>query len=485
MRQELTVDQIKKRAVSAFFSLTFRRLALQAITFASINLILARIYPPETGILGIFNLGTAVIAAISYFSDIGLAAALIQKKEKVTQEDLRTTFTIQEILIGFLTLMVFFAAPQVSKFYHFDQSGVWLVRALGLAFLVSSFKVIPSVLLERNLNFNPLVAIEIFETLVFNIILLTLAFMGKGLWSFSIAAIVRSVTGSITLFIIAPWKIRFGLTTDSARQLLSFGIPFQTNSFLALIKDRLVPIFVAKIVGPVGLSLVTWSQALAFLPLEALNIVVRITFPAYSRLQEKPAELKTAIEKSLFATVSLVYPALFGLLAVAPAIVTHLVSVKWQPALSSLYLFTVATFFAAISTTFTNALAAIGKIKIVLQIMVFWTILTWILVPVAVFSLGFLGVSAAIAGVSATSFLPIVAIKKFVDVEIIKTIWKPLVASVIMSGIVYLISQNLVSNILSLALVVILGVVFYGILIFLLAKEEVLTGIKEVLRQPK
>ena len=48
MSEELTIYQIKKRAVTAFFSLTFRRLALQGITFASINLILARIYPPET-----------------------------------------------------------------------------------------------------------------------------------------------------------------------------------------------------------------------------------------------------------------------------------------------------------------------------------------------------------------------------------------------------------------------------------------------------
>lgn len=481
--EEITVSEIRKRAITAFFSLTFRRLALQAITFASINLILARIYPPETGILGIFNLGTAVIAAISYFSDIGLAAALIQKKEKVTQADLRTTFTIQEILIGILTLAIFLTAPQIASFYHLDNSGMWLIRVLGMAFFISSFKVIPSVVLERQLNFNPLVAVEIGETLVFNLILIPAAFLGLGLWSFSLAALARSTIGSAILFLIAPWKIGFGLTKEAARQLLSFGIPFQANTFLALIKDRLVPIFVAKIVGAVGLSLITWSQALAFLPLEALNIVIRITFPAYSRLQEKKEELKTAIEKSLFATAALVYPALFGLLAIAPSIVNYVVSAKWQPAMSSLYLFAFATFAATISTTFTNALTAIGQIKIVLKIMLFWTVLTWILVPIFVINFGFVGVSLGVACVSLTSFLPIIALKKFVEVEVVKTIWRPLTASVLMGLVVFIVSANLVSNILSLVLVIIFGAILYAFLIFLLAKEEVLIGIKEVLKK--
>ncbi len=483
MQSELTVDQIKKRAVTAFFSLTLRRLALQGITFASVNLILARIYPPETGILGIFNLATAVIGIMSYFSDIGLAAALIQKKEKVTDHDLRTTFTIQEILVALLVIIVFLAAPQIGQFYKLDEAGIWLIRALALAFLITSFKVIPSVLLERQLNFAPLVAVEIIETLVFNGVLLALAFGGLGLWAFSGGAIVRSLVGSVALFLMAPWKIGFGLTKETAKQLLAFGVPFQANTFLALVKDRLVPIFVAKVIGAYGLSLVTWSQALAFLPLEVLNIIVRIMFPAYSRLQDKPLELKLAVEKSLFATVALVYPALFGLLAIAPSVVTHVVSSKWQPALPSLYLFAVSTFLAAISTSFTNALTAIGQIKTVLKIMVFWTVLTWILVPILVISLGFIGVAAAIAIVSATSFLPIIALKRVVDVAVLQTVYRPFIASLAMALVVRLFANFLVSNLITLGLVIALGVILYSGLIWVLAKREVLVGVKEVLNR--
>lgn len=482
MRQEeIDLQTIKKRAVSAFFSLTFRRIALQAITFISINLILARIFPPETGILGIFNLGVAIIAFLSYFSDIGLAASLIQKKEKLTPQDLRTTFTIQETLIGLATLVILLFAPQIAHFYKLDEAGVFLIQALVIAFFITSFKVIPSVILERNLNFNPLVAVEIVETIIFNIILLTLSFLGFGLFAFSFAAIFRSVSGTVLLFAIAPWKVGFGLSREAARGLLSFGIPFQANTLLALVKDRLVPIFVAKVVGSTGLSFITWAQALAFLPLEVMNIIIRITFPAYARLQENRKELKAAIEKSLFATTLFLYPLLFGLLALAPAVVEHVVSSKWAPALPSLYLFSLSTFWASISTTFTNALNAIGQIRVTLKLMILWTILTWIFTPIFVFAFGFVGVAMASAIISFTSIISIIALKKFVPVSVIFSIRYPLLASIIMGALVYVLGRIFATNIFSLLILVILGGIFYFSLIFLLDREGTLKEIKGVL----
>lgn len=481
-QEELDLQVIKKRAVSAFFSLTLRRIALQAITFISINLILARIYPPETGILGIYNLGAAIIAFMSYFSDIGLAASLIQKKEKITQEDLKTTFTIQEILIGSLTVIAFFAAPAIASFYKLDEAGVWLIRALAISFFVTSFKVIPSVVLERHLNFKPLVAVEIFETLIFNIFLITLAFYGYGLWAFSTAAVIRAFVGTGTLFGIAPWRIEFGISKEAIHGLLTFGIPYQANTLLALVKDRLVPLFVAKVVGASGLSLVTWAQALAFLPLEAMTIIIRITFPTYARLQENKDELKKAIEKSLFATTLFLYPALFGLLALAPQVVSEVVSEKWRPALPSLYLFSLSTFWASISTTFTNALSAIGQIKTTLKLMVFWTILTWVLTPIFVFWIGFHGVAMASAVISFTSVLSILALKRYVPVSVVTSIRYPLLASIAMGILVYFAAKFFVYDIFSLFAVVCFGGVVYFVLIFLFDREGTVRGLKGVLR---
>src|SRR5205085_8698756 len=102
----------------------------------------------------------------------------------------------------------------------------------------SSLKSVPSVLLERNLKFNRLVIPEIVETLAFNILAVVLAWQGYGVWSFVIAVLVRGIIGTILIYILAPWPIGFRIKKSSIRNLFSFGLPYQLNGFIALIKDN-------------------------------------------------------------------------------------------------------------------------------------------------------------------------------------------------------------------------------------------------------
>lgn len=260
-----SIVDLKKRTLSAFFSLTARQVLLRAMGFITINVILASILPVET--LGIFNIAQSVITFFAYFSDVGLAASLIQKREHITEEDIKTTFTIQQGLVFLLTVIVIIFAPQLAFFYGLDESGMWLIRTLAVSFFLTSLKVVPSVMLERDINFKPLVTVEIAENLLFNLFLIVLTFSGFGLWAFSIATIIRSIAGVILIFKLAPVRLRLGFEKSAAGKLLRFGVPFQLNSLLALLKDRLVPLVIAKMIGALGMGYVTWSQGLAYISL--------------------------------------------------------------------------------------------------------------------------------------------------------------------------------------------------------------------------
>lgn len=476
--KHLTLVEIKHRVISSFMSLSARQIALRAISFVTLNLILARVLSVET--LGIFNIATAIITFFAFFSDIGLAASLIQKKEEVTEEDTKTVFTIQQLIVFTLSLIIILSAPIIGQFYNLESDGIWLVRVLGIAFFLSSLKVVPAVLLERELKFQPLVLVEIIETLIFNILLIVLVFYGAGLWSFSLAAFFRGIVGTTLIYLLAPAKIGFKIKQEAAYKLLSFGIPYQANSLLALIKDRLVPLVIAKVVGAIGIGYITWAQALAFLPLEIMNIVIRITFPAFSRLQEDRQSLGKAVEKSLFVTALLVYPVLFGLGAILPSLVSYVVSSKWQPAIPSFYLFAFSTFWAVISTTFTNVLNAVGQIKTTLKLMIFWTIATWVLTPTLVFFYGFIGVGIASFIISFTSIITIILVKRFIVVRVIDAIFLPALSSFLMGFGVYFISLYFVRDYLSLILTILSGILFYFLLVFLFGKERLLSELKSI-----
>jgi len=102
-------------------ALTSRTFLLQLIAFGATFLLTIYLTP---AVFGIFFVVSAVISFLSYFSDIGLAAALIQKKEEITDDDLTTTFTIQQLLVFPIALISYLLSSKVAAFYGLDREGV-------------------------------------------------------------------------------------------------------------------------------------------------------------------------------------------------------------------------------------------------------------------------------------------------------------------------------------------------------------------------
>lgn len=468
---------LNKKIISGFFTLTFRRAALFGVMWLNNNLLLARILPPD--IIGIFNIATSVLMFFTYFSDIGLGAALIQKKE-IKKEDLVTTFTIQQILALIIAGSVWFLAPWFAGLYQLDEAGMWLIRALGFGFFLTSFKVLPSVVLERDLKFGPLVIVEILETITYLAILDYLILNNFGVTAYTYSVLGRGIVGIIAIYIFAPWKIGLGISKESAKELVKFGAPFQINSILALLKDRLIDLVVAGIIGKTGVGYVTWARNIAYVPLEIMNIMGRITFPAFSRLQDdKLAQTKT-IEKSLFFGTLFMYPLSFGIIAIAPSIVTYIVRSDWQPALPLIYLFSVSCFWAALSTPIVTFLNSTGRINTTLKLMVMWTVIEWIVTPFFTLQFGFIGVAIASFVISFFSLVPIIIVKKVISFSIIKNIYKQFICGLIMFIAVSVMSQYFVSNWQTLLLSIAAGGVIYCLLTLILLKNEFLLNLKEL-----
>lgn len=474
--EEIDIALIKQRSIRGIFALTSRTFVIQVISFIA-TFILTIYLTPQ--VFGIFFVVSAVIAFLSYFSDVGLAAALIQKKDSITNDDLKTTFTIQQGLVISIVLLALLLSVNIGKFYNFGSDGVLLFQALAISFFLSSLKTIPSIILERDLNFQKLVIPQIVETLVFNAVVVYLAINGFGIASFTYAVLARGLSGLIVMYFISPWKVSVGFSKESAKKLLTFGVPFQLNSLLALIKDDLFIAYLGKVLPIAQVGYIGFAQKWAFTPLRLImDNVIRITFPSFSRLQNEKDVLTKAIEKSIFAASFLIFPALFGLVILSPYFVNLIPKyLKWEPALLSLAFFSMNAALSSISTPLTNALNAIGKIKITLYLMVFWTIATWVMTPLFIIMYGFNGVSFASALISLSVVIVIYLVRRYVKFDIFKATIYPLVSSIVMGLAVYFLSSIFVTSILTLIFMILLGAVIYFSCVFILAKKEVLSDI--------
>src|SRR3989344_9128844 len=90
--EKLNTEQIIKRSIRGILSLISRTFFVNIISFAAFLVITSVLKAQE---IGIYTAVIAIQRVLSFFTDFGLGAALIQKKQELKQEDITTTFTVQ------------------------------------------------------------------------------------------------------------------------------------------------------------------------------------------------------------------------------------------------------------------------------------------------------------------------------------------------------------------------------------------------------
>jgi O-antigen/teichoic acid export membrane protein len=457
---EISLETVKERSVRGVVVLTGRTFLLQIIGLIAQLFLFAYLGKYE---FGVFAIVSAIINFLVYFSDIGLAAALIQKKEKPTDSDLKTTFFVQQFLVLTIIGVVIALTPFFTQRYALNHEGQILLYALAGSLFLSSLKSIPSVLLERKLEFIKLVFPQILEQVVYNVILVILAMKGFGLASFTFAVLARGVIGVITIYILQPWIPGFAFSRKTLAGLFKFGVPYQINTFLATFKDDGMTLVLGSILGPAGVGILSFAQKIARLPLTFfMDTVTRVTFPAFSRMQDEKADLERSVTRSIFFICLLVFPSLVGISILAPILVRVIPKYnQWIPALIPIVFISINFVFAAATTQLTNLLNAIGKIKITFYLMIMWTVLTWAFVPILAIKFNVIGASIGYSLVGLSSVAAIFISKKYVNFSITDSMIKPAIGSIVMGGILLVTRHFLPVSILSMEILTVIGFVVY------------------------
>ncbi len=469
--EELDIVALSRKSMQGVIALISRQFVLQVISTVAFLLISSVLLPVDIGIY------TAVIAMqriISFFTDFGLGAALIQKNEALTQADLETSFTLQAVITLLIFILIFFLRDVITSYFKLNPSGERLLIALVFTIFISSFKTIPSILLERKIQFQRLVIPQIVESLVFNLVLIVFILRGYRIDSYTYAFIASSIVGLPVYYYISPWRIGFGIDKESLGHL-KFGLQFQAKNILATIKDDFLTVILTKFLSFTQIGYIGFAQRLSFITYRYIvDSVTKVTFSSYARLQNDKHILRKAIEKSLFYISSVMFPLVAGTIIIAPYVIHYFPKWhnKWEPALLSITFFSLNAGISSLSGIIVNSLDATGRVKITLNLMVLWTILTWILTPILIRLLGFDGVAIASFLVTTTIVYTVYLVKQVVDFNFFSSIYKPFLATLFMSGVIFAITKIIAINIFIIAVIIIAGGLLYLGSFYILAKNE-------------
>lgn len=475
---EVSLETVKHRALRGVAVITSRAFILNIIAQIAQLALLAYLTPSELGVFWIVN--SLVLLSVT-FSDVGLAAALIQKKQKPTEQDLKTTFTTQIVLSLLILIVIHFVSPHIVSAYSLPTAGRVLIYVIGFGIFLAYLKTIPSVLLERRLEFVKFVFPEVIENLVFYLTVVFFAARGYGIESFIYGVLFRGIAGVIVIYLLAPWKPGMYFSLKSFKELIKFGLPYQFNSILANIKDRGMSAILGLLIGNEGVGYIGSAERISQIPLRFfMDSVTKVSFPAFARMQDKKDALASAVTRSIFFLTFLVYPTVIGMAIILPVFINVFpLYQKWSPAIIPLSLFSIGVLFAAVSTQLTVMLSSIGRITTVSKLMIMWSVLTLTLVPILARSGGVNGAALGYTIVHASSVVAIVIARKYVRFSLMESIGYTGIATFGMAAILITLRLLLADTLLNMVFEIIVGGTSYLAIIYLFKGKELTTDVKK------
>lgn len=458
------------------------RLLAQLVTLV-VSIVLARLLSPEHyGIIAIvsvfISIGDAMVAG-------GFGNALVQKKD-ASEDDFNSICWLSIGIALALYVILFFTAPLIERFYETEELAL-IIRVMALKFVFSAFNSVQHAYVQKHMQFRKFFFSTLGGTIAASIVGITMAYSGMGVWSLVAQYMTNTIIDTVVLLFTIDWKPKLKLSVASIKNLWKFGIKTLCASLVDTLKDNFRTLIIGKKFSSSDLAYYNQGQKYpSLLVSDIVSSLGKVIFPVMSQLQDDVEKIKVMMRKSIQVSSFVLTPVMAGVFAVADTFVTTVLTDKWQPCVPFLRIMCIVYVTRSLSVIYQKSLLAIGKSGLVLIHEVITSVLTVVLVVVAVFGIGTVD---SIAWSYVVVMLVGMAIylvfgKKYLRysfIEVMKDILPSYVVSTIMVCVVMAIDLIPINIYLKFAAQIISGITFY-VGISILRKDESLSFILKYLK---
>ena len=365
---------------------------------------------------------------LGYFGDLGLKAALIRKRGDLEPTELATA---QKVILGIsLTFAVVIGAllPLALRLVKLGPENYLPAAIFLLLLVVRNQRTVPLAMLERAMRFKVVSAVEAVESLIYTVLLTTLAYLHKGIWCYVVAMGCRDLFGSVAFNLITRPPLR-RFSWASLRPHVGFSLVYQGGSLLNMITLAFPPIMIARLLGKNAVGYVSWASTLSLYPLVICNAMARIYLPAFSSAAADPALLRSRVEKSLRINASIAWPACAVLASLSTPIIAYVFTAKWFPAQPLLYAYCVNAVMTAVGVPLSELFFAQNDAWFNLRLCLWWTVPTWTLGTYAVLHYGLFGFAIFQAALQSTWLFAFMHARKTGGLRVFAALREPFVLS--------------------------------------------------------
>jgi O-antigen/teichoic acid export membrane protein len=370
---EVVLESVEKRVSHGLVALVIRQFIAYGTLFLG-NILLARWVSPD--IYGLFAATLAFQSMLVVLADVGLGPALIQRDQNPTRDEIAGLFTVQVVLFGFVAGGIWVFAPWIAVVADLELAGELIVRSIAVVFFITAFRSIPAILLERDLRFDAIALVETVSTIIYQVVLLVLVWRGTGLISIVWALAARYTCDMLLIWRLHPWRPRLSWNLRPIISYLSFGLNMQGVRIMVYIKDHLPLLLIVPLLGATSAGHWGWSLTYIGIPVYFNQLITRIMFPAYSRVQSDRDAVGALATTALWLNMSIGLPIIFILIWFAPHLVPLIYGNVWLAALPIAILLAPNMLAGFMTGALFPVLYATNQSRKALKLFVLWVILT-------------------------------------------------------------------------------------------------------------
>jgi PST family polysaccharide transporter len=327
------------------------------------TLVVARKLGPDA--YGLVRMAMVYMGLISMMSEAGIGTALITLRH-LDEERIAQVNGATAILGVAAMLFSVFASFFVERIFDTAHLRA-IVLVLSPTLIMASLQTVPQALLQRDMRFKLLAAIEGLQAFIASSSTVVFALVGFGFWALIVGQILGAIAYTLALLLSVRQAFARPRIQD-VREPLTFGSHVITTRFAWYVYSNADFAIVGRVLGKTALGAYSFGATLASIPVEKItSLVVRVTPSILSAAQDDRAALRRYVLLVTEAVAMLTVPATVGLALVARPFVLAALGDHWQSTVGPLRLLAAYAAVRSVSPLITQVLTALGDTRFVMR----------------------------------------------------------------------------------------------------------------------
>ncbi|MDP4195855.1 MAG: MOP flippase family protein [Bacteroidota bacterium] len=481
------MNNLKALTIKGVVWNTIGRVSNQVLQFI-ISVILMRLLSPKD--YGLIAMAMAFIGFASIFSEFGFSAALIQKQNITDQH--KTSIFWFNIISGCVLTGIFVAlAPLIATFYNNNELQS-IVICLSFSFIIGAIGIVPSTLLQKEMNFAIINKLEVAIVIFTGIVSILFAYHGFGVWCLIIQSLLSQLLRSIIILFLSPWKPSLSFSRNSIKELFAYSTHLTGYNIINYWARKADDLLVGKYMGTMSLGVYSRAYNLMLMPItQVISLVSNVMFPALSTIQNDKQKVKQVYINVVQVLSFVTFPLMIGLIVLAEPFVLVFFGQKWIEVVPIIQILS----FVGVTQTLGNPTGWIYTSQGRTDWMFYWglfgsgSIVVAIVIGVALGSIYTVSIAYLVINIILT--YPVIAIPgKLINlkfIEVFKKVIGILISSLLMALVIWILKGLLpqwISTLLKFILSFLIGTISY-IIFAKLFKVEAMQLILDLIKSRK